>query len=416
MAIDASPLTGYYRATDILYHYHQSLKNTRDAVQLQKILSYDAVLHPRHPFAAEGAKGIQGYIGTFHDGQARVLFSSAQVDYLRYWMHAMKLTENMIPLPYSDCMFLESSVATASSTVFESLSVLGSTSKKLGRMNQAFKEKPLLVARRAAFERVRTLWNAKEGVWCALNFAAWEVDHTALSDFGWSLIRWESGTEISERGHLVVKENQTYKKTQLEDGAEHEMVTKATLKRKVNDLFSRLGQHGPIFLVSNDSKGDLKYLQSNAFQVPLADSVLELPETVPSGGVFIVEPAELFDALTGSGDADSRPQLGAHVQAPENQLQGCSQRGYRRGVHLASSAHHGLGTAAWTIKREQRWPDQTEVEVQFQPWNDDPKHADPPGRLPTSGRRPVFALASIPFPVFLPANCIHPSRADFLGI
>ncbi|KAJ6485150.1 hypothetical protein C8R47DRAFT_550441 [Mycena vitilis] len=381
MAIDASPLTGYYRATDILYHYHQSLKNTRDAVQLQKILSYDAVLHPRHPFAAEGAKGIQGYIGTFHDGQARVLFSSAQVDYLRYWMHAMKLTENMIPLPYSDCMFLESSVANASPTVFESLSVLGSTSKKLGRMNQAYKEKPLLVARRAAFERVRTLWNTKEGVWCALNFAAWEVDHTALSDFGWSLIRWESGTEISERGHLVVKENQTYKKTQLEDGAEHEVVTKATLKRKVNDLFSRLRQHGPIFFVSNDCKGDLKYLQSNAFQVPLADFVLELPETMPSAGVFIVEPVELFDALTGSGDADIDHNLERMCRHLKINFGGVHNAGTD-----AECTLHALRTMAsgpqLDDQREQRWPDQTEVEVQFPPWNDDPKHADLQGVFP----------------------------------
>jgi hypothetical protein len=144
-------------------------------------------------------------------------------------------------------------------------------------MNQALKEKPLLVPRRAMFERARTLWEAKQGVWCALNFAAWEVDHTAISDVGWSLIRWESGTEVSERAHLVVKENQTYKKTVLEvggvafprrlkfhslftsqDGAEHEIVTKATLKLKINNLFSQLSQHAPIFLVSNDSKGDLK--------------------------------------------------------------------------------------------------------------------------------------------------------------
>lgn len=40
MALDNSPsLTGYYRCTDILYHYHLALKNTRDTVQLQKILS-----------------------------------------------------------------------------------------------------------------------------------------------------------------------------------------------------------------------------------------------------------------------------------------------------------------------------------------------------------------------------------------
>ncbi|KAJ6539438.1 hypothetical protein B0H19DRAFT_1269750 [Mycena capillaripes] len=384
MAIDASPLTGYYRCTDILYHYHKSLKS-RDAVQLQKILSYDAVLHPRHPFAADGAKGIQGHIGTFHDGQARLLFSSAQVDYLRYWMHAMKLIENLIPLPYSDCMFLESSVATVIPTVLENLSALGSTSKRLGRMNQAFKEKPLLIPRRSTFERIRTLWNAKGGVWCALNFAAWEVDHTAISDLGWSLVHWESGTEVLERGHIVVKENQTYKKTDLEDGGEHEMVTKATLKRKINDLFSRLGQHGPIFLVSNDSKGDLKYLRSSAFQVPLADSVLELPETIPSSGVYVVEPAELFDALTGSGDADIDRRLERICRHLNVEFGKVRNAGTDAECILQALRTMASGPEL-DAQREQRWPDQTEVEVQFQAWNDDLKYADLEGVFPPQAK------------------------------
>ncbi|KAJ7929192.1 hypothetical protein B0H13DRAFT_940041 [Mycena leptocephala] len=98
---------------------------------------------PRHPFAADGVKRIRGYIGTFHDGQARLLFSFAQVDYLRYWLHSMRLTEALISLPYR--MLLESSVATTVPTIFESLSALGAASKKLGRMNQALKENPQLV-------------------------------------------------------------------------------------------------------------------------------------------------------------------------------------------------------------------------------------------------------------------------------
>ncbi|KAJ7781142.1 hypothetical protein B0H16DRAFT_608651 [Mycena metata] len=380
MAIDAPPLIGYYRATDILYHYHQSIKG-RDAVQLQKILSHDAVLHPRHPFAAEGAQGIQAYIGTFHDGQSRLLFSSKQVEYLRYFMHAMKLTENLIPLPYSDCMFLEESVAVATPTVFESLSRLSSASKALGRMNQVLKEKPLLAGRRATFERVRNLWNAKQGVWCALTIDAWELDWTAISDAGWSLIRWEAGTEISERGHLVVKDNQTYKPTELEDGAEHEVVSKATLKRKILDLFAELGQHAPIFLVSNDSKGDLKYLRSNAFQVPLPHVSPELPDTMPTAGVFFVEPAELFDALTGSADSDidhNLRRICKHLNIDFGDV--------RNAGTDAESALQALRAMAsgpqLDDQRAQRWPGQTDVEVKLKPWEDNPEHADLEGLFP----------------------------------
>lgn len=43
-------------------------------------------------------------LGQFHTGETRLLFSSAQVDYARYWLHAMGLTKTMIPLPYSDCL------------------------------------------------------------------------------------------------------------------------------------------------------------------------------------------------------------------------------------------------------------------------------------------------------------------------
>ncbi|KAF7352710.1 hypothetical protein MVEN_01237000 [Mycena venus] len=325
----------------------------------------------------DGAKGIQAYIGTFHDGQARLLFSSAQVDYLRYWMQAMKLTEHLIPLPYSDCMFLESSLATVAPTVFESLGALGATSKKLGRMNQSLKEKPLLVPRRATFERVRTLWNAQKGVWCALNFAAWEVDHTAISDIGWSLIRWESGTEVADRAHLVVEGNQKYKKTELQDGGEHEMVTKVKLKQKITDLFSRLGQHAPIFLVSNDSSGDLKYLRSNAFQISLSDLVLELPETMPSAGVFIVEPAELFDALTGSGD----PNIDYNLKRICKHLEidfGPVRNGGTDAECMLQALRSMASGPQLDAQREERWPDQTksEVEVELGEWDNDPQCAD----------------------------------------
>jgi hypothetical protein len=33
-------------------------------------------------------------------------------------------------------------------------------------------------------------------------------------------------------------------------------------------------------------------------------------------------------------------------------------------------------------QREQRWPGQTEVQVQFKAWDDDPKYADLEGLIP----------------------------------
>ncbi|KAJ6515797.1 hypothetical protein C8R45DRAFT_1140785 [Mycena sanguinolenta] len=384
-------LTGFYRCTDILYHYHESLKNSRDTVQLQKILNRDAILHPRHPLAAtvDGQRGIQAYIGTFNDGEARLLFSSAQVDYLRYWMHAMKLTEQLIPLPYSDCMFLKSSIATATPTVFQSLGALSATSKKLGRMNQHLKEHPLLVGRRAAFERVRALWSAKQGLWCAVSFAAWEVDHTALTDVGWALVASAGGevTEVREQGHLVVEANQKYKKTELEDGAEYETVTKSALNQKLRDLLVRLEQHaGPVFLLSNDASGDVKYLR-NTFQIPLPDLETELhmlpssrstftsPPTSTPRRLFILEPAELFAALAGNGDAVDhdlaricrrlRVDVSSKNGGPANVRNAATDA-----QSLLAALRAMASSGALDAQRDARWPDyvahgQSEVEVVF---------------------------------------------------
>jgi hypothetical protein len=57
--------------------------------------------------------------GTLQRGETRLLFSSAQVDYMRYWLLANKLTENWIPLPYSDCLLTDSDLRTVGPIVFE---------------------------------------------------------------------------------------------------------------------------------------------------------------------------------------------------------------------------------------------------------------------------------------------------------
>ncbi|KAK7061806.1 hypothetical protein R3P38DRAFT_3302936 [Favolaschia claudopus] len=335
----------------------------------------------QHPLAADGAKGIQAYIGTLYDGQGRLFFSSAQVDYLRYWMHAMKLTDQLIPMPYSDCLFLESSVASAIPVVFQSVGALSYHSKKLGRMNRTLNEKPLLVPRRAMFERVRDLWNAKQGVWCAFSVAAWESDHTVILDLAWSLVRWESGEEITEHEHLIVGMNQKYQTTALEEGVERIGVTKAMLKTKVNNLFARFSQSAPIFLISNDSKGDLKYLRGNDLQISLADVDLELPSTMPSNGTFIVEPAELFDALTGSGAIDvdhNLERICKHLKVDLGNVRnaGTEAKGLARTLRSMASGPR------LDVQREQRWPEQTELEVEFQAWVDNGQHGDLEGCFP----------------------------------
>ena len=52
-------------------------------------------------------------------GESRLLFSSAQVDYIRYWLHAIGLTKEMIPLPYSDCLLTASDLRNVSTANYK---------------------------------------------------------------------------------------------------------------------------------------------------------------------------------------------------------------------------------------------------------------------------------------------------------
>lgn len=64
-----------------------------------------------------------------------------------------------------------------------------------------------LIFRRNTFERVGQFWAAKTGVWCALDFEAWERDHSATTEFGYSLIYWKNGEEVKDYGHFTVRES-----------------------------------------------------------------------------------------------------------------------------------------------------------------------------------------------------------------
>lgn len=68
----------------------------------------------------------------------------------------------------------------------------------------------LLGTRRVNFDRARSFWEAKRGAWLAIDFEAWDHDHTALLEFGYSSVQWRDGQKIEDRGHLIVKEHKKY--------------------------------------------------------------------------------------------------------------------------------------------------------------------------------------------------------------
>ncbi|EGO01874.1 hypothetical protein SERLA73DRAFT_150940 [Serpula lacrymans var. lacrymans S7.3] len=384
-------ITGYYRYTDIWFEWHQALPNPDDRGPLKAVLAHDALVHPDHPLRRKDVDG------TLQNYETRLLFSSAQVEYLRYWLHAMGLTKEPISIPYSDCLLTDSNLRHVSPVVYKTGGELKSALKKIEKNNKRLKgANPLLNTRRDLFERVRSYWASKRGVWCALDFEAWDRDHTLLTEFGWSLIRWQDDEEIEEQGHLIVKEHRYYTNTYVPNHGEHfkfgesQIVTRADFKQRIQDLISSLSENGPVYLVFHDNNQDIKYLRSKMVDAQLPELTFLLPDATPSEGMFIIDTSDLFAALEGESGHNRRSleRVCRHLQIPTEYLH-----------NAGNDAHHTLQALTamasgdpLDIQREKRWPNRTDtansingshvgagVKVQFQAWEDEDDFSDQEG-------------------------------------
>lgn len=55
---------------------------------------------------------------------------------------------------------------------------------------------------------MRRYWASKKGTWLSIDFEAYEYEHDRLTEYGWSMVRWEKdGEEVANEGHLIVKEH-----------------------------------------------------------------------------------------------------------------------------------------------------------------------------------------------------------------
>ena len=66
------------------------------------------------------------------------------------------------------------------------------------------------MAARQTFERIRTFWADKVGVWLAIDFEAWEMEHTLLTEFGWSALSWVERKEVLTYGHYILEDHAMY--------------------------------------------------------------------------------------------------------------------------------------------------------------------------------------------------------------
>ncbi|KAJ7638907.1 hypothetical protein FB45DRAFT_904238 [Roridomyces roridus] len=385
-------VTGYYRYTDIWFKWPEVLPaEYRDP--LKGVIAHDALVHPQNPLHPDVA-GVTLYQGIFHDGEARLLFSSAQVDYVRYWLKAMNLTKELIPLPYSECLLTEAEFSAVSPVQFMTGGDLRVATKNIDKNNKRLKGSNVgLTQRRAVFERVRQMWSSKVGSWLAVDFEEWERDHTVVTEFGWSSFRYEEGTEVEEQGHFTVAEARSLRNGQyITDVREHyifgesQEVSKADLKRKLKDLIS--GMPRPLFLVFHDPSQDIKTLKR--LQAPIETAVLDIPDKTPEDGIFIVDTAVLFAALC--GEATGTRGLGQMCNQLQVFVKYLPNPGDESWLHNAGNdAHYTLlalkemaGGEPLDMQREQRWPNRTglpeaKLQVKFEDYEEYSDYEDQEG-------------------------------------
>lgn len=139
----------------------------------------------------------------------------------------------------------------------------------------------MLTDRRYQFERVRTLWSAKKGVFCSVDFENWEYDHKLITEFGWSYVGWKDGVKIEEKGHFInAAAKNFWNRTYVQDYrdvrpsisyglalliyflqhyiGESETLAKADFEQRIREKITSLREFGPVFLVFHDPVQDVK--------------------------------------------------------------------------------------------------------------------------------------------------------------
>ncbi|THH32888.1 hypothetical protein EUX98_g1293 [Antrodiella citrinella] len=342
MPTSTPTVLGYYRFTDIFYQWHVALPNPEDVSPLKALIAFNALTAPDHPLRMQGADGIELYIGTFDNGEARLLFSSAQVEYLS-----------------SDYLITQSSMQSCSPSVYSDAASLKKATRIIDKNNRRLKGTGTrLAARRLAFERIRALWSSKQGIWLAIDFENWDRDHTVYTEFGWSSLRFEDGKEIEESGHWIVDEYRTYMNTYVANNRERynfgtsEVIKKKEFKPRIASFLNEAKVYGPVFLVFHDPSQDIKTLRE--IEAPITNLSHLLPDLPPSEGLFVIDTAEMFAALEGETSANKRglEQVCRHL------------------THNPQFLHNAGNDAYWTlqacktmasgdpvdIQREKRWP------------------------------------------------------------
>ncbi|GJJ07558.1 hypothetical protein Clacol_001760 [Clathrus columnatus] len=378
---------GYYRYTDINFEWTKALENPSDRSALKGFISTDALVHPDHPLNVtdnlkEPEPGITFTIGTFESGESRLLYTSKQVEYIRYWLHATGYTEELIPLPGVDYLLTESSLKTTYPVTYKTGADIKNAIKDIQKNNKRLKgtDKTLL-AYRDMFAQSRKYWQERNGTWLAIDIESWEMDHTVITEYGWCQVNWEGEQKRVEDGHFIIDEYKTYHNGQyVTDNREHylfgesKMIKLKDLKQFIRDQITNALIKGPLYLVFHDHNQDIKQVfifrysdkqtnksntlprYLNRLGAPIDDLEASLPNTSPSQGLYLVDTSSLFGALEGrTGETRGLERMCILLKVPD------TQRFHNAGndAHFTMLALESMASGEMLDQqRAARWPGQ----------------------------------------------------------
>ncbi|KIJ56794.1 hypothetical protein M422DRAFT_72928 [Sphaerobolus stellatus SS14] len=394
---------GYYRYTDINFEWHQVFENPSDKSALKAFIAPDSLTHPENPLNLHSKEnGLTLYMGMLENGESRLLFSSKQVEYIRYWLHAVEMTESLLPLPASSYLLTSSTLKTVSPIIMKTGAEMKQALKDIGKNNKRLKgTDKILLTYRDMFEQARTCWLQRKGTWLAVDFEGWEYEHNLITEYGWSAMTWEDEKEKFDEGHILVEEHMKYRNsTFVIDNRDHYLFgTSQTmrlkeLKKFIHDQFIKFTSKGPLYLVFHSHGQDVKYLKQ--LEAPIDDIQYQFPESdsgPPSAGIYIVDTSSLFAALEGRSDETrGLERMCALLQIPN------LDRFHNAGndAHFTLIALKEMASADPLDKqRAKRWPGQDSqvkagggksVSVEWKPYQVDSDYDDMEGIFPPPKR------------------------------
>ncbi|KZS97943.1 hypothetical protein SISNIDRAFT_546969 [Sistotremastrum niveocremeum HHB9708] len=257
---------GFYRYTDIIFEWHTAFQD-RPVIEraLKAFISPHCVTRKEHPFNKD-AKGAEFWMGTLPNGEQRLLYSSAQVEYARYWLKEMGFTNGaLIPIPDSSYLLRPGTELQAVSPVYyNDAAKLKNATKDVDKNNKRLKRIKNAHTGRIQFERIRNAWNEKVGTWCAIDFEWWERQPNPMTEVGLSSVVFENGLESTASRHLIFQENRLCRNIYSPQNREHFLFGESqTLPKKQItgelDIYLRTASaRGPVFLIFHDQTGDIK--------------------------------------------------------------------------------------------------------------------------------------------------------------